>query len=203
MRHRGELAGTPTPATNHECATSGRSSASDGAAGGVEVEVLGSGAPNYSVRVADGGRRLLVDLSDADVAGAPAAITPPGGVVGGVLTQGYETAAGHMTRLAISLVKGSSYRVAVPDGTTLRVLLTPNGDKGTVAATGPTSQATASTAEAPLGALVRDVRFERAAARDRPLRGTAQRVRPGRRRPRQHPCLLARPDGPPGRCGSS
>src|SRR5579872_1555987 len=69
--------------------------------GGTEIEIVGTGAPSYNVRVADGGRRLLVDLADSDVAGAPAAITSPVGVVGGVLTQGYETSVGHMTRVAI------------------------------------------------------------------------------------------------------
>ena len=47
--------------------------------GGVEIEIVGTGAPTYNVRVADGGRRLLIDLSDSDVAGAPAAITTPVG----------------------------------------------------------------------------------------------------------------------------
>ena len=64
---------------------------SDGGAGGTEIEIEGTGAPTYNVRVADGGRRLLVDLSDSDVAGAPAAITAPVGVVGGILTQGFDT----------------------------------------------------------------------------------------------------------------
>src|SRR6185312_6495248 len=79
--------------------------AADGVSGGTEIEIVGTGAPNYHVRVADGGRRLLVDLADSDVAGAPAAITTPVGVVGGVLTQGYDTEVGHMTRLAIALTK--------------------------------------------------------------------------------------------------
>src|SRR6202041_2979811 len=90
--------------------------------GGVEIEIVGTGAPTYNVRVADGGRRLLIDLSDSDVAGAPAAITTPIGVVGGILTQGYETPVGHMTRMTVSLLQVASYRV-VPSGTSLKVLL--------------------------------------------------------------------------------
>ena len=63
----------PTPQRT-TCATSacGRTTRSSGAA---QIEIVGTGAPAYSVRVADGGRRLLVDLSDSDVVGAPAAIT--------------------------------------------------------------------------------------------------------------------------------
>jgi type IV pilus assembly protein PilQ len=132
--------------------------AADGGAGGTEIEIVGTGAPTYNVRVADGGRRLLVDLADTDVAGAPAAITTPVGVVGGVLTQGFDTNVGHMTRLSISLLRAASYRV-IPQGTSLRVALTPSGasEKATAAA-GPAPTPTPSTPTA----LVRDVRFERA-----------------------------------------
>ena len=131
---------------------------SDGGAGGTEIEIVGTGAPTYNVRVADGGRRLLVDLSDSDVAGAPAAITTPVGVVGGVLTQGYDTPVGHMTRLSISLLRTASYRV-IPQGTSLRVVLTPSGaSEKTTAAAGPAPTPAPTTPTA----LVRDVRFERA-----------------------------------------
>jgi type IV pilus assembly protein PilQ len=132
--------------------------ASDG--GGVEIEIVGTGAPSYNVRVADGGRRLVIDLSDSDVAGAPAAITTPVGVVGGVLTQGYETSVGHMTRLTVNLAQPTTYRV-VPQGTNLKVLLavTDPGLKLGKAAPGPAPEP-ASTATA----IVRDVRFERAPA---------------------------------------
>jgi type IV pilus assembly protein PilQ len=128
--------------------------------GGVEIEIVGSGAPTYNVRVADGGRRLLIDLSDSDVAGAPAAITTPIGVVGGVLTQGYETAVGHMTRLTVSLAQPTSYRV-VPQGTSLKVILAASGPAipaGHIVSAPPADPVTT-----PSG-LVRDVRFERAPA---------------------------------------
>jgi type IV pilus assembly protein PilQ len=109
---------------------------SDGVAEGAEVEVFATGALTYSVRVADEGRRLLIDLSAADVAGAPAAITSPVGVVGGVLTQAFDTAAGRMTRITISLQRPASYRV-VPDGATLRVILTPSAVPGRSGAPAP------------------------------------------------------------------
>src|ERR1035441_9685688 len=89
--------------------------ASDGPSGSAEIEIVGTGAPSYNVRVADGGRRLLLDLSNTDVAGAPAAITTPIGVVGGVLTQGFDTEVGHTALLTIRLVRGASYRL-VPQG---------------------------------------------------------------------------------------
>ena len=128
----------------------------DAASGSAEIEITGSVAATYNVRASDGGRRLLIDLSDADLAGAPAAITNPAGVVGGVLTQSFDTSAGRMARLTVSLQGAASYRM-VPDGATLRVIFTP-------------------TAPQPLGsrppeipqhppdpaATVREVRFERA-----------------------------------------
>ncbi|HEY3819460.1 MAG TPA: type IV pilus secretin PilQ [Polyangiaceae bacterium] len=128
--------------------------------GGVEIEIVGTGAPTYNVRVADGGRRLLIDLSDSDVAGAPAAITTPIGVVGGVLTQGYETSVGHMTRLTVSLAQPASYRV-VPQGNSLKILLAvsdPGLHPGKTPTTSPADAPTTPTA------LVRDVRFERVPA---------------------------------------
>ncbi len=125
------------------------------------------------MRVADGGRRLLVDLSDSDVVGAPAAITTPAGLVGGVLTQSYTTNAGSMTRLTVSLTEEASYRV-VPDGTLLRVILAPAASKSPSIAKGPDGAKPAAPASpetpfvTPSGysppstiAAVRDIRFER------------------------------------------
>jgi type IV pilus assembly protein PilQ len=153
-----ESVASADPVANH--VRDVRLRATDG--GTVEIDIVSTGAPSYSVRVADGGRRLLVDLSDADVAGAPAAITTPVGVVGGVLTQGYETSAGHMTRLTISLAQTSAYRV-VPGPTGLKVILTPNGPAAPGAKPAVVSPVGAAAPAKP-NALVRDVRFERAPA---------------------------------------
>jgi type IV pilus assembly protein PilQ len=162
----------------------------DGPAGdGAEIEILGTAAPTYNVRVADGGRRILIDLSDSDVAGAPNALTTAVGIVGGVLTQAYPTATGSMTRLSVSLQHDATYRV-IPEGTNLRVVFAPK----TAAAPGPGASplgapsngattsgagtpasapaaaanqgtpAAASNAAESLGLAVRDVRFERAPA---------------------------------------
>ncbi len=145
-----------------------------GTPGGTELEIVGTMAPTYSARVADGGKQLLVDVSNADVVGTIPPITEASGVVGGVLTQGFKTEAGTMTRLSISLLKAASYRVH-PEGTTLHITLVPN------AATGPTTLTAASvdvakpgapTAAAPPGDAapphaagvtpqVKEVRFER------------------------------------------
>jgi type IV pilus assembly protein PilQ len=136
-----------------------RLQASDATTGGAEIEIVGSSAPMYNVRTADAGRRVLIDLSDTDVAGASAAITNPVGVVGGVLTQTFDTSAGRMTRVTVNLQRAATYRI-VPDGSTLRVLFTPAGPAG--GAAGPSAPPPADTAPHPAEtARVREVRFER------------------------------------------
>ncbi len=135
--------------------------------GGAQIEVTGTSAFTYTVRVAEGGRRLLVDLSDADVVGAPAAITTSTGVVAGVLTQAYETGAGRMARLSVSLQRESTYRL-VPEGTNLKILIAPAGSTPTLSP-GPLGSSGAAATQGPAvadraqspGTVVRDIRFER------------------------------------------
>jgi len=105
----------------------------DSATGVTEIEVVGSAAPVFNVRVEGGGKRLLVDISNADVAGVKDAITAQVGVVGGVLTQAFKTEQGMMTRLSVSLVKQATYRVRA-EGTSLRVTLTPSATTSAVTA---------------------------------------------------------------------
>ncbi|MBX3214971.1 MAG: type IV pilus secretin PilQ, partial [Labilithrix sp.] len=120
-----------------------------------EIEVVGSDAPTFNVRVENGGKRLVVDISNSDVIGVKPAITSAVGVVGGVMTQAFKTGAGQMTRLSINLTKQAAYRVR-PDGTSLKVTLTP------AATTAPASGASADAEPRPAGAELVDVRYERA-----------------------------------------
>lgn len=133
----------------------------DGVAGGTQIEIVGTRSAAYSARIADGGRRLLVDLSDSDVSAAPPAITKVVGVVGGVLTQAYTTEGGSMARVTVALEHEASYRL-VPDANTLRVLLAPR-QAATAASTADDASSPTSRAAAGVNA-VRDVRFERAGA---------------------------------------
>jgi type IV pilus assembly protein PilQ len=135
--------------------------ASDAVSSGAEIEIVGTSALTYNVRTADAGRRLLIDLSNTDSAGAPAAITSPVGVVGGVLTQSFDTGAGRMTRLTVSLQRAASYRI-VPEGSTLRVVLTPSVAPGTPdPAPGVLGHAAGDVTPVHPTASVREVRFER------------------------------------------
>ncbi len=132
--------------------------ADDAATDGAKVTIAGAEALTYSARVGEGGTRLLIDLPDTDVTGAPAAVTKSVGVVGGVLTQSFPTATGSMTRVTVNLLKGATYRI-VPDGTNLQVLVAPSASPGKNPGPAP------SPAQPPTpSAAVRDVRFERSAA---------------------------------------
>jgi type IV pilus assembly protein PilQ len=140
--------------------------ADDSVAGGCVVDVAGTRPAAYDVRLGEGGRRLFVDLTDTDVTGAPASIITPVGVVGGVLTQAFTTAAGRMARLSITLEKESTYRL-VQEGDTLHVYLAPRAGSTPAtpaAAAPPPAEAVdhADTAPASATVTVRDVRFERA-----------------------------------------
>ncbi len=126
-----------------------------------EIVVVGTASPKFSARLADK-RRLIIDISDTQVEGAPAPITERVGLVAGVSTQSFKTDTGSTTRVTISLTEEASFRVRA-DGTNLRVSLS-KGD----ASTGPVrlGAPTPAAPRAP-GDRVRDVRYSRAGGVDR------------------------------------
>lgn len=123
------------------------------ARGSAEVEITGTAPPVFNVRVEAGGKRLVVDLSNAGVVGRKPSVRDAVGVVGGVLTQAFDTKAGKLTRVSISLKENANYRVRA-EGDTLKVLLTPGAT--TTAVLPPEIGA----AEEGVAELV-DVRYER------------------------------------------
>jgi type IV pilus assembly protein PilQ len=80
-----------------------------------EVVVSFTSEPVYTARLDKGNRRLVVDVSDADVLGAAPALTDRVGVVGGVLTQAFHTGPGNTTRILVTLMEDAKYSVAVND----------------------------------------------------------------------------------------
>ena len=128
--------------------------ATDTATGAAEIEVVGTAAPVYNLRVEGNGRRLVIDISDADVQGVKEAITTATGVVGGIMTQSFTTEAGKLTRLSISLSKPVLYRVKA-EGSTLRMILTPAA--ATAAATGGIKESDAASTAGP---ELTDVKYE-------------------------------------------
>src|SRR6185295_11284586 len=98
------------PPLKHATAVEVRAGAAPKAA---EVVVTFSEAPTYTARLEKKTRRLVVDVSGADVTSAPAALTERVGVVGGVMTQAFWTAAGKVTRILVTLTEDSKYAVDV------------------------------------------------------------------------------------------
>ena len=144
-------------AGNH--VTDVRVEAAGAEAGATEIEVVGTAAPVFSVRVDGGGKKLIVDISDADVVGVRDALTSAVGVVTGVATQAFKTGAGQLTRLTINLAKNAAYRVR-GEGRSLKIHLVPAAT--TAPQAGPAPEPTAAPAQP--AASLSDVRFERAAA---------------------------------------
>jgi len=123
----------------------------EGVPGSTDIEIVGTAVPSYLVRAEPGGKRLYIDMSDADVVGAPEALTDSGGLALGVLTQSFKTDGGTLARVTINLSKEANYRVRV-EGNTLRVTLTQT------AAPAPTTAPAAIANKADL----KEVKFERA-----------------------------------------
>ncbi len=127
--------------------------------GVTEIEITGTDAPTYQVRSEAGGKRLILEMGNADVAGAPESISDPGGLVSGILTQSFRTETGTMTRLTIHLSKDATYRVRV-DGNNLHVLFTPSS-QGVVPNTDPGSMFAPKNAKTGASAELAEVKFER------------------------------------------
>jgi len=124
-----------------------------------EISVVCSSPPKYSARVADQGKRLIVDLSDTEVDGAAAALTERAGVVGGVMTQTFKNGGVATTRITVSLLKTATYRLRM-EGGALKIALTPaeTTGAGEERVTKSEPKAAAAPSEA---ASVRDVRYRR------------------------------------------
>jgi type IV pilus assembly protein PilQ len=134
--------------------------AADGDTAGAVIEVQGTSAPSFSVRVGDGGKRLLVDISDSDMVGAPdsiGAITTRTGPVGGVLTQTFKTEAGNFTRLSVNLSHEATYRVRA-EGNVLKITLSPGASTVPLLDNPPTA---AEKAKVTPPIDLREVKFER------------------------------------------
>jgi len=148
-------------APNHVAAVKLSPRPVSGGATGTDVSIATSEAARYSARLLDGGKRLLIDISDADVTSAEAAISDRVGVVAGVLTQPYRDTSGSVVRVAITLVGPVTYRIR-PTPTGLTVSLTADdGERaaGDGAPRGASSSTSTSTSTSTSSVQVHDVRF--------------------------------------------
>lgn len=117
--------------------------------------------PTFSARLSGAGRRLVVDIPNADVKGAPAAITHRQGVVGGVMTQAFGKGSDKVVRVLVTLVEEARYSVRV-EGKRLVLEFAP-GKAGVLDT--PRAAAKAPQAGSEL-AKIRDVKFRHTSLQD-------------------------------------
>jgi type IV pilus assembly protein PilQ len=86
-----------------------RVTSGDNDLGSVVIEL--DGPARYSARLDLQARRLLIDVQDASLAGAPPAITDGQGVVGGVMTQSFKSGSTTVSRVSITLTKDAQYGI--------------------------------------------------------------------------------------------
>ncbi|MCS6900311.1 MAG: type IV pilus secretin PilQ [Polyangiaceae bacterium] len=126
---------------------------------GAEISIVSSRPPQYSARVADQGRRIILDLTDTEVDGAPPALIERAGVVGGVMTQTFRSEQGPVTRVIISLLQTATYQIRT-EGNVLQLSLRPATTTGPGTIEERARPATSPEALSPAEvALVREVRF--------------------------------------------
>lgn len=132
--------------------------------GRVEIDL--DGQPTYTARLDLPTRRIVIDVSDAVLKGAPEAITQPRGVVGGVLAQTFEDGGRKTSRIIITLLRDAKYAVGV-EGQKL-VVRFEKGELGAVRDLVPrlTNTSPKAAAESSAPARVADVSFAHESHRD-------------------------------------
>lgn len=137
----------------------------DTGAGGEEVVISGSTAPTYNARLEADGKRLHLEIANADLVKPIDPLTTNAGIVGGVLTQSFpaaEPGSSGLTRVTINLREKATYRIRV-DGTSLHVVFSSGGGAGAGALSGAAGGAQAKSAAAE-EAQLREVKFDKSGA---------------------------------------
>jgi type IV pilus assembly protein PilQ len=125
------------------------------------VAIATSSAPKFSARVTDGGTRLVVDLSDADLAGAPAAITKGNKLVAGVMTQAFQSSGEGVTRVIVTFARQVAYRVRADQaGLAIDLAAAEKTEPMGASRPAPTAGARVDSATQAASANVSNVRFE-------------------------------------------
>ena len=129
----------------------------------VRVVVGFSEIPTFTARLERNGLRLVVDVSNADLKGAPTALTERQGVVGGVMAQAFQSEGKSTTRILVTLLEQAKYSVVI-DGTDLIISLA----KSDAALSAPRKPSI--TISAPqVATQIKAVRFEHTDIEDRVL----------------------------------
>lgn len=135
--------------------------------GGARIVVEFTTPPTFTARLERKGRRLLVDVPNADLGRAPTAITRRVGVVGGVMAQTFKTSSSKVTRILVTLAEEAKYSVRV-EGTKLVISLVP-GATGVLDR--PVRRLSGGEKATPAASVARvsDVRFEHTSLEDKVL----------------------------------
>ena len=129
------------------------------------VTVSFSRAPSFTARLDKQKSRLIVDVTGAELAGVPTALTDQVGVVGGVMAQSFAVAGGKTARFLVTLLEDVDYSVTV-EGSDLVIRLAPTKVGLAKAVAAPKAEP-APKREAPVA--VRSVRFDHGSDEDRVL----------------------------------
>jgi type IV pilus assembly protein PilQ len=92
--------------------------------GSAQVAIDFTSVPTFSARLEKNGRRLIVDVPDADLKGAPGAIVRRAGLVGGVMAQAFSSGPRKTARFLVTLLEDAKYSVTV-EGKRLLITLVP------------------------------------------------------------------------------
>lgn len=123
--------------------------------GGASVRVEFDKAPTFTARLENKGRRLLVDVPNADVTGARSALTDRVGIVAGVMAQAFKIGPKKTARILVTLAGTAKYSVGV-EGNTLVMHFLP----GPTGALVTKPKAAPSVRSVQVEPRVMDVRFE-------------------------------------------
>jgi type IV pilus assembly protein PilQ len=134
------------------------------------VVVSFSSAPTFTARLDKQKSRLIVDVPNAVLAGAPSAVTDRVGVLGGVMAQSFKVNGGHTTRFLLTLLEDAVYSVTA-EGNDLCIRVAPS-KAGLV----PLARAAAVPKRAE-SVRLDDVRFEHATDEDRVVIELGEAVR--------------------------
>jgi type IV pilus assembly protein PilQ len=130
--------------------------------GVTRIAVSFSEPPTYSARLERNGSRLIVDVPNAAMKGAPSALTQKVGLVGGVMMQTFRQGKQTTTRILVTLLGKAEYAVGVEDGElVIRV-----AESKTQLAT-KSLRPLGRTAEQSLRPELQNVRFERGSEEER------------------------------------
>jgi len=132
--------------------------------GAARIVIKTTGRVTYGARIADGGKRILLDVHGTVVAGAPAAIVEGNRVVAGVMTQSFRES--NTTRVLLQLAKSAEYSVSVEDDHVV-VDLEEAEKTAPMSRRARVERAPSSAAAINEAASVRDVRYGRLGNRER------------------------------------